>query len=90
MEINWGLRIPPMYAVTKFERIRFNGLWDIALQKKSDMKNTKFGDDLENRVKVMKIDWSWRIPLMYAVTKFERIRLNGSWDIALWQVYEEI
>ena len=74
MKIDWGLHNSPMYVVAKFERIRFNGSWDIKLHKKSDMKNTKLCDDLENKVKVMKINWSWRILLMYAVTKFERIR----------------
>ena len=35
-------------------------------------------DDLENRVKVTKIDWGLCIPLMYAVIKFESIRCNSS------------
>ena len=41
---------------------------NIAMSPATDLKSC---GDLENRVKVTKIDWGLRIPLMYAVIKFE-------------------
>ena len=46
-------------------------------------KQEKSRDDLENSVKVTKIYWGLRIPLLYAVFKFERISCNYSFMYAV-------